>query len=53
MFAVEKQQDPWKFVIPFAVAGRHVAAASSVGDADRWLAELEAHAHSKGCVLHG
>lgn len=52
MLAVEKHQDPWKFVIPFAVAGRHVAASSSVGEADRWLAELNAQAQSKGCVVH-
>ena len=47
--AVEKQQDPWKFVIPFAVAGRHVASEASVADADRWLAELSQAAERKGC----
>ncbi len=51
LLAVEKQQDPWKFVIPFAVAGRHVAAASSVSEADRWLDELDTQAHNKGCVV--
>jgi len=51
--ALEKQRDPWKFVIPFAVAGHHVASASSVGEADQWLAELDAAARAKGCVRHG
>jgi hypothetical protein len=51
--ALEKQEDPWKFVIPFAVAGRHVAAASSVNEADRWLAELGTEAQRRGCLRRG
>ena len=47
--ALEKQQDPWKFVIPFAVAGHHVGEKSAVSDADRWLAELHEQARKKGC----
>lgn len=51
--ALAKQQDPFKFVIPFAVAGHHVAAQSAVGDADRWLAELDAQSHRLGCTRIG
>jgi hypothetical protein len=46
---VEKQQDPWKFVIPFAVAGHHVSAKSAVSDADNWLAQLHEQSRRKGC----
>lgn len=49
--ALEKQQDPWKFVIPFAVAGRHVASSSSVSEADRWIEELDQESQRKGCML--
>jgi hypothetical protein len=50
LLAVEKQEDPWKFVIPFAVAGVHVASKSAVDDADRWLAQLRENAQRKGCA---
>ena len=51
--AIEKKEDAWKFVIPFAVAGRHVASAQSVSEADRVLGELDEQAHAKGCTAHG
>src|SRR5262245_19515507 len=43
--ALEERHDPLALVAPF------VAGASSVGEADRVLAELNARAHQKGCTL--
>lgn len=51
--AAAKQRDPWTFVIPFAVDGRHVAAPSSVDDADRWLAHFDIEARVLGCPVRG
>ncbi|HTT13233.1 MAG TPA: hypothetical protein VMG60_20365 [Burkholderiaceae bacterium] len=48
--ALEKQEDGFKYVIPFAVAGVHVAAKSAVDDADRWLARLREESRSKRCA---
>jgi len=50
--AVEKQEDPFKFVLPLAVGGVHVASASAVASADRWLAELREESTRKGCASH-
>ena len=50
--ALEKQQDPWKFVIPFSAGGRNVSAKSAVSDADKWLAELHEVSRTKGCARH-
>jgi hypothetical protein len=44
--ALETRQDPLTLVVPFVVAE-----ASSVGTADRVLAELDARARAKGCTL--
>jgi hypothetical protein len=44
--ALEKRHDPLTLVVPFAFA-----AASSVGEADSVLAELNARAREKGCTL--
>ena len=48
--AIEKREDPWKFVTPFAVSGVHVAAKSAVDDADHWLARLREEAARKRCA---
>jgi hypothetical protein len=48
--ALEKREDPWKFVTPFAVRGVHVAAQSAVEDADAWLASLQEEARRKHCA---
>ncbi|HTT12211.1 MAG TPA: hypothetical protein VMG60_15095 [Burkholderiaceae bacterium] len=47
--ALEKREDPWKFVTPFAVGGVHVASESAVEDADEWLAQLRAEVGRKHC----
>ncbi len=49
--AVAKQRDPWTFVIPFAVDGRHVASPKAVEDADRSIAALDVRARLQGCLL--
>ena len=50
LLALEKQEDPFKFVIPLAVAGVHVASKSAVSEADRWLARLRDESRAKGCA---
>lgn len=49
--AVAKQRDPWTFVIPFAVDGRHVASPNAVQDADRSIASMDIQAQALGCTL--
>jgi hypothetical protein len=51
--ALEKQQDPWKFVIPFSAGGTNVSAKSAVGNADKWLTELHEVSRTKGCARPG
>lgn len=48
-YAVEKQQDPFAFVLPFAAGGTNASAKSAVGDADRWLATLHEASRERGC----
>ena len=50
--AVEKQEDPFKFVTPLAAGGVHVASKSAVSSADRRLAELREESRTKGCARH-
>lgn len=49
--AQAKQRDPWTFVIPFAVEGRHVASPNAVQDADRSIAAMDVQAQLLGCPL--
>lgn len=51
--ALDKQQDAWKVVVPFAVAARYASAMSAVDDAGKRLAELNAESARQGCVRHG
>ena len=48
--AVEKREEPFEFVLPFAVGGVHVASDTAVVAADRWLARLRAERQVKGCA---
>lgn len=50
--ALEKKQDAWKVVVPFAVAGRYAQAASAADQADKRLAELNAEHAQRGCARH-
>ncbi len=50
LLALEKREDPWTFVTPFAVRDVHVAAKSAVEDADAWLASLRDEARRKHCA---
>ena len=47
--AVQKQQDAWKAVVPFAVLAQHSSATSKVADADKRLNELNAELTRRGC----
>lgn len=51
--ALEKQQDAWKVVIPFAVVARYASGKSAVSDADARLAELQEQSGRKGCASGG
>jgi hypothetical protein len=50
--AQQKEQDAWKALLPFAVAGRYASAHADVSQADQLLARLEADATRKGCASH-
>jgi hypothetical protein len=47
--AVQKQQNAWKAVVPFAVLAQHSSATSKVADADKRLNELHAELTRRNC----
>lgn len=47
---VEKRDDAWKVVIPFAVVAQYMAGKSAVDAADQRLAELGEQSRRKGCA---
>jgi hypothetical protein len=51
--ALEKEQNAWKVVIPFAVAARYATSKSAVKEADEQLAQLHAESIRQGCGVHG
>lgn len=50
--ALEKEQDAWKVVIPFAVAARYASSKAAVSEADERLAQLRAESTRRGCARH-
>lgn len=50
--ALEKEQNAWKAVIPFAVAARYASGRSAAGKADKRLQELRAEYSRQGCGHH-
>jgi hypothetical protein len=47
--ALEKKENAWKVVIPFAVAAQYAAGKSAADSADKRLAELGNQSARQGC----
>jgi hypothetical protein len=48
--AVEKEQDAWKAVVPFAVAARYASGKAAGDEAGRQLAALQVRSGQQGCA---
>lgn len=51
--ALEREQNAWKVIVPFAVAARYATSKSAVADADERLAQLRAESTRQGCDPRG
>ena len=50
--ALEKKNNAWQVVIPFAVAARYTSASQAAAAADHRLAQLKDESHRLGCSSH-
>jgi uncharacterized small protein (DUF1192 family) len=48
--ALDRQQNAWKAVVPFAVAGRYASGKSAVAEAEQRLSALNAELRQQSCA---
>jgi hypothetical protein len=51
--ALEKEQNAWKVIVPFAVAARYASGKTAVAEAEQRLAQWRAESIRLGCDSHG